>query len=339
MLSNPSSAIKRRAPYKARWVADLIMSDIHTNPSMSSKVLKNNLRSFGKQYAWTHNILQAAKKIARSTLFGIPSINVTYAEKVKEALERSGHFCQVEYTHRDTILKNVKKVVTEDEIRRRNGDVEDFNTAAAHNNFFREWKKKHRKFIELEFGKDDEDIRFVTGIMVVPSFSVAAVPLLQRVFQADAAHMNIGKYTLYSMYSATANNNMLPVVHGILFGNENKSNWQKIFKYVRQLHPSVNMTDVTILTDQDKGSIPAIAAELPHAFNFHCSFHRSQNILKTLGGRNKVNTAKWFYDKMLSCTSVPALESVRTTHEHSMTANELRFLGQLNDTAQYPAAR
>jgi hypothetical protein len=62
------------------------MMDMMTNPSMSNKVLKNNLRTFGKPYAWTQNILQSAKKIARSELFGIPSINVTYAEKVKEAL-------------------------------------------------------------------------------------------------------------------------------------------------------------------------------------------------------------------------------------------------------------
>ena len=315
------------------------MSDMTINPSMSNKVLKNNLRVFGKPYVWTQNILQSAKKIARRTLFGIPSINVTYAFKVKESLEANGHVCQLEFTTRDAIMKNVKKVVTEDEIRRRNGEVGDFNTAEAHNNFFRKWKKDHREFIELEFGNEDDDVRFVTGIIVAPSFSLAAVPLLQRVFQADAAHMNIGKYTLYSMYSATANCNMLPVVHGILFGNENKSNWQKMFKFTREVHPSVNMSDVTILTDQDKGSIPALAAELPNAFNFHCSFHRSQNIQKTFGGKNRVHTAKWLYDRLLSCTSLPALEAARTTHEHALSASELRYLALLNDTAQYPAAR
>ena len=62
--------------------------------------------------------------------------------------------------------------------------------------------------------------------------------------QADAVHMNIGKYMLYSMYSAMANCNILLVVHGILFRNENKSNWQKIFKFAKELHPSLNMNDV-----------------------------------------------------------------------------------------------
>ena len=132
---------------------------------------------------------------------------------------------------------------------------------------------------------------------------------------------------------------MLPVVHAILFGNENKSNWQKVFKFVREIHPSMNMSYVTILMDQDKGSIPALQAKLPNVFNLHCSFHRTQNIQKNVGGGNQAHTAKWLYERMLNCTSVPALESIRTTHKHALMAKELRYLGVLNDTAQYPAAR
>jgi hypothetical protein len=316
------------------------MSDMVVNPSMSSKILKNNLRAFAKPYALTANIIQTAKKIARRELFGIPSINMTYAVKLQAALVNNGHYCEIEFTPRNVIMKNVKMVVTEDEIRRRQGDVTDFSTALAHNNFFREWKKNNCEFIELEFGKEEEDVKFVTGILFAPSFNIASVLLLQKVIQADAAHMNIGKYTLYSMYSATTNCNMLPVVHAILFGNENKSNWQKVFKFARNLHPSLNASNVTILSDQDKGSIPALMVELPNAFNFHCSFHRSQNIQKNCGGGSKqTNTAKWFYDRLLGCTSVAALESVRITHEHALSAKDLRYLGLLNDTAQYPAAR
>ena len=60
-----------------------------------------------------------------------------------------------------------------------------------HITIFCEWKKKHREFIELEFGKEGENIPFVTGIIVAPSFSVAIVPLLQHVLQADAVHMKL----------------------------------------------------------------------------------------------------------------------------------------------------
>ena len=43
------------------------------------------------------------------------------------------------------------------------------------------------------------------------SYSSSVVPHLQDVFQADAAHMNFGKYTLFSCYGSTANANTSPI--------------------------------------------------------------------------------------------------------------------------------
>ena len=81
----------------------------------------------------------------------------------------NGHNCDIEVTPHKVIMTNVKKVATEDDIRHRNGNVADFNTAAAHNNYFHEWKNKNHKFIELEFGKEDKDVKFFTGIIFAPS--------------------------------------------------------------------------------------------------------------------------------------------------------------------------
>jgi hypothetical protein len=46
------------------------------------------------------------------------------------------------------------------------------------------------------------------------------VPLFQTMYQSDAAHMNFGKYTLYSCHGITANCNASPVAFAIVFGNE-----------------------------------------------------------------------------------------------------------------------
>ncbi len=46
-----------------------------------------------------------------------------------------------------------------------------------------------------------------------------------KAFQADAAHMQFGKYTLFSSYGTTAERLMSPVAFGIMFGNENKESW------------------------------------------------------------------------------------------------------------------
>ncbi len=67
--------------------------------------------------------------------------------------------------------------------------------------------------------------RFLCGVFLSISAARNVVPLLQTVYQADAAHMNFGKYTLYSCYGITANRNSFPVVFGIIFGNEDKEGW------------------------------------------------------------------------------------------------------------------
>jgi hypothetical protein len=52
-------------------------------------------------------------------------------------------------------------------------------------------------------------LNYFSGILFLTSGAQKAVPFLQRVFQADACHMNFGKYTLYSCFGYTANCNNL----------------------------------------------------------------------------------------------------------------------------------
>ncbi len=103
-------------------------------------------------------------------------------------------------------------------------------------------------------------------------------PLLQTVYQADAAHMNFGKYTLYSWYGITANCNAYPVAFGIVSGNDDKEGWLGFWKFAKREMPCLNTPETTIITDKDKGSIEAIDEVLPLAVNFFCSYHRQQNM-------------------------------------------------------------
>ncbi len=122
---------------------------------------------------------------------------------------------------------------------------------------------------------------FFTGILFATSSSKHLALLLQPVIQANGAPSSFGKYTLYSAYAMTANGNMSPLAFGLLFGNEDTKNWSKFWRYVKKIHPCIDSPEVTILTDQDKGSIAAVEKEAKP--QFFCSFHRHQNIIKTLG--------------------------------------------------------
>ncbi len=67
--------------------------------------------------------------------------------------------------------------------------------------------------------------RFLSGILVATSASKSIFDTTHEVVQADGAHTLFGKYTLFLVYSTTANANMSSVAFGILFGNEDIKNW------------------------------------------------------------------------------------------------------------------
>ncbi len=96
--------------------------------------------------------------------------------------------------------------------------------------------------------------------------------------------MNFGKYTLYSCYGTTANCSTYPVAFGILFGNEVMEGWMDFWDFAKLVHPSIDDTRVTTITDQAKGLPQSIAAVLLLTGHFYCSYHRHQNILKFVGG-------------------------------------------------------
>ena len=204
------------------------------------------------------------------------------------------------------------------------------------------WRFKNAIELENQVGlKDGPQFQFLSGILFSPSTSTSTVPLLQRVIQADAAHMSIGKYTLFSAYSASANSNMSPLSFAIMFGNEDKENWMRFWKFTVDLHPSINSPDVTIVSDQDKGSIAAVKEMVPQAFHFHCAWHRRQNIISTCGGKSStvVNSALWTFNLLEKCKTLPSINSVSAEPYNNMHPTDLHYLTKIPNEAQYPAAR
>ncbi len=145
--------------------------------------------------------------------------------------------------------------------------------------FVKEWKEKSYDML-LEEGLVEGTTlhKFVRGIFMATSTLKQNVPLLQTIYQSDAAHMNYGKYTLYSCYGITANCNASPVAFGIVFGNEDKSGWVDFWTFAKKIHLCLNTSETTIITNREKRSIEAMAEVLPLAVNFFCSFHKKKII-------------------------------------------------------------
>jgi hypothetical protein len=180
----------------------------------------------------------------------------------------------------------------------------------------------------------------LTGILVATSMSKELVHTSQEVVQADAAHTYFGKYTLFSAYTSLANGNMVNLAFELLFGNEDLRNWNHFWTFVKDVHPSVNAPHYTILTDQDKGSINTIRGHLPQAFNFHCSNHRRQNIIKTCGGAAETaHTCLWTHNLLSGCNSLKWLESVKKEYLPHMDEKSQYYITKIDDSRQFAAVR
>jgi hypothetical protein len=75
---------------------------------------------------------------------------------------------------------------------------------------------------------------------------------------------------------------MSPVAFAIVFGNNIGTTWKEFWKFVKEVHPTMNLPDVTIVTDQDKGQKSAISEGMDQAGHFHCAHHRRGDIIKIL---------------------------------------------------------
>jgi hypothetical protein len=128
-------------------------------------------------------------------------------------------------------------------------------------------------------GSKEDNLQFLNGIFFEPSFVTTTVWHLQKVFMANACHLHFGKYTLFLCHRISANANTLPFAFAIMLGNEIMSSWHQFWNYALKLHPYLDSTDVTIITDQDKGQKNTIAQHLRSTISWHA--RQQVSIIKT----------------------------------------------------------
>ena len=166
---------------------------------------------------------------------------------------------------------------------------------------------------------------------------------LKRVFMADACHVHFGNYTLFSCYGVTANGNMSPVRFAIVLGNENGTTWEEFWIFVKGVHLLLNLLDVTIVTNQDKGQKSAIKDVMDQASHFHCAHHRrgNRNIIKMCGSESSshIYSVLWVYNCLVGCQTVEAIERKKNTSMEMMHIKDVQYLNSLEDEEQYPAMR
>ncbi len=132
-----------------------------------------------------------------------------------------------------------------------------------------------------------------------------------------------------------------PVAFGLLFGNEDKTNWATFWNFVKEVQLSLYDPRKIFLTDQDKGCLASLQDTFKHASQFMCLFHRHQNILKNCGGgKGKIPySALWVYNMLTSCHDIETLEKLKTKYYNHMHPTDSYYLQRLLDYVQYPVSR
>ena len=176
----------------------------------SNMMLIAILKPYAKEAFLTNGILQVARTTARKLIFRTSSENVKYTLHVANCLCKQGHHVLIKYTTRKETIKNVEHLVVSEELLRLKAKNETMSVEECCT-FVLNWKKANKYLLVSQIGSKTQCLRFVHGVFFALSFSMRTVPELQRLFMADACHLNFGKYTFFCCYGVTANANMSPV--------------------------------------------------------------------------------------------------------------------------------
>jgi hypothetical protein len=274
---------KLRSPITSVWLVPLIKSLITVKPNTSNSDLRHLLRCHCRTYALTRSVLQRARDQAKLEVFGCKEENAKYFIALRDELVARNHRVELMMgTYDDAISRMLLVVVADEKKRREEKKEQPFRNPDEAAVFAHRWMIDNDSFVRQHFGTKEENCKFILGILFSPVTSIGKVAYLQDLYQADAAHLDFGKYTFFSAYGSTANANAYLLAFGIIFGNEDKVSWTKFWQFVKEVHGEEDFghQSTTIITDQDKGSKGAIADVFPHVANFHCSWHRRSNILK-----------------------------------------------------------
>ena len=329
-----------RSPLRSKWLIPILRAEVSLRPNMSNKDMQALCKDYVKPMFLTKSLLNSTRLAIRKEAFGDPDTNVMFAPALANSLKVAGHDVEIYLRNKSQVMAKCEEMALTQFVSKcrleghkllRKDKIE----------YVKEWKLDNEDMlVKAGLGNDGSDtLKFVSGLFLSLKQARHTVPLLQSVFQADAAHMNFGKYTLYSCYGTTANGNTFPVAIAIIFGNEDKDGWMRFWKFVKNIHPSIHDPRNTIITDQQKGSIPALNEVLPGVVNFFCSFHRRQNITKYVKGGSGPYSCLWFYNLLINAKLPQTIDRHKFDHSNDMQVQALRFLNSVNDYQQYPAAR
>jgi hypothetical protein len=147
-------------------------------------------------------VYQRAKKACRFELFGNLSKNAQYTKSMLREMTVRGHKVKSITKAAADVMAMLEKIVVQEEADSLQAKDRTTTTRVMKKKYAADWIHINNEMLQ-EGGLGIQMIgdpipEFCAGVFFSMSYSTSVVPDLQDVFQADAAHMNFGKYTLFS---------------------------------------------------------------------------------------------------------------------------------------------
>ncbi len=190
-------AVRQHTPIKSCWIVPLLLNEIAEKPNMSNAEMKHVVSTYVKEKSITSSLLQNARTMARDEIFGDPAPNVFFANGLVEKMKECGVDVKVLMKDWQQVLWMLERVVLSDHMCKNNAEGK-LMTKAEKIEFVSNWKLENKEVLEDGgLGKPKlgaVPLKFFSGISFSTWGARKAIPFLQQVFQADACHMNFGKY-------------------------------------------------------------------------------------------------------------------------------------------------
>jgi hypothetical protein len=211
-------------------------------PKISNKELTTILKPYINDVFITNALLQKTCSDVRTLVFEDPSANIQLLSSLAVRMEALGICFNVTTKTQREVIQKLEEIVLSEQVKKANKGGKKMKRGEKIK-FVKEWKEKNFEMLLEEGLMEGTTLhKFVGGIFLATSTAKQNVPMLQTVYQSDAAHMNFGKYSLYSCYGIhTANCNTSPVAFGIVFSNEDKRRWVEFWTFTKKIHPCLNI--------------------------------------------------------------------------------------------------
>jgi hypothetical protein len=192
--------VHQRTPIKSCWIVPLLLNEIAEKPNISNAEMKHVVSAYVKEKFITSSLLQNARTMARDEIFGDPATSVFFATGLVEKLKECGVDVKVLMKDRQQVLRMLERVVLSDHMPKNKAEGE-LMTKAEKIEFVSNWKLENKEVFE-DGGLGEPKLgavplKFFSGISFSTSGAQKAIPFLKQVFQADACHMNFGKYFVF----------------------------------------------------------------------------------------------------------------------------------------------